>query len=455
MKTLIRETYVPDQWRYMTFRRRVYHATLPEFQTVDQLVLGYSKEFEEITPNSEGGRHIWKDVEHYRRSYVLPEKAGVAESARLPSLWYDGEYPDILGHLGHSYQQGDVGKFNKDLFQHYVKRLDGGFIPEPADLELLKQSALNSTMPGIKAEMSLINSIIELKDFRSVGRSVDAVKAITSRLARLEAVPLRQLLRGVADVYLQGSFNFGPLLSDIRALKSMLSRVQKRLNDLVTRQGRVQRRHFQMFLTKEEPLETVLTDGDRSLTQKINGSSGTYCCWHSLYALSTKYRVRRYVTAEPAVFHFEIEYNYNYTQYQAENARILAYMDYLGLNLNPAIIWNAIPWTFVVDWVFGVSRWLNQFAVRQMDPLINIRRALWSVKRGRRILVTAQSVPPYGDYVTPWPETPGGVVTERSYRRSVGMPTASSIVSSGLNLKEFSLGAALVVTRRRRQFSQG
>jgi len=161
---------------------------------------------------------------------------------------------------------------------------------------------------------------------------------------------------------------------------------------------------------------------------------------------------KRYCYTDLAVFHAEIEYNYNFTQYQVANAQLLGMLDAMGVNLNPAIIWNAIPWSFVIDWVFGISRWLDQYKELNMEPVINIHRFLTSVTYRRRILVSRSLIreTTYHDigsneYVK---DTSGPlpVTTESAYRRDVGMPTSSSVQQSGLNLKEFTLGAALILT---------
>jgi hypothetical protein len=37
-------------------------------------------------------------------------------------------------------------------------------------------------------------------------------------------------------------------------------------------------------------------------------------------------------------------------------------LDLLGVRLDPSIVWNAIPFTFVVDWVVDVGSFLGSFA---------------------------------------------------------------------------------------------
>jgi hypothetical protein len=119
---------------------------------------------------------------------------------------------------------------------------------------------------------------------------------------------------------------------------------------------------------------------------------------------------------------------------------VRAFMDDIGLNLNPSIIWNAIPWTFVIDWVVNVSSWLDQFKFRNIEPITYIGEYCWSMHIRR---VTSLSMGRGSAY-------PIIHATEDAYKRQVCTPNyVSSIKTSGLNLKEFSLAAALGVTRKK------
>jgi hypothetical protein len=303
-------------------------------------------------------------------------------------------------------------------------------------------------LPRIKSELSLINSLIELKDFKTVGRTVSNLRKTVATLGKRvrRGQTLKQVLRSSADSYLQAQFNFLPLISDINGFIAAVYRAERRMNDLVTRSGRPRDMHF-AYKWQELPASTYAS-GSGTYRYKVRNSTPT---WPGDNQISTSTFLERFSYSEPSSFHAQIQYNYNYTEYQLVHARMNAFLDSLGINYNPAIIWNAIPWSFVVDWVFGVSQWLNQFKVGMMDPKINIRRYLWSIKRSRRIIVQHSDV----NYITPGthrnPYVPYPTVTEEAYRRSVALPTASSIVSGGLNFKEFSLGAALVISRRRRR----
>jgi hypothetical protein len=55
---------------------------------------------------------------------------------------------------------------------------------------------------------------------------------------------------------------------------------------------------------------------------------------------------------------------YKYTLPNADSRleKVYSLLDTLGVRLDPAIIWNAIPFSFVIDWIVDVSSFLASFA---------------------------------------------------------------------------------------------
>jgi hypothetical protein len=152
-------------------------------------------------------------------------------------------------------------------------------------------------------------------------------------------------------------------------------------------------------------------------------------------------------------FHAQVEYNYHFTRFQTEHAQLLGMMDSLGINMNPAIIWNALPWSFVIDWFIGVSRWLDDRKVLNMEPTINISRFLWSWKVARNIRVSAMRTG--GTYNRPPNLVTLREMTETAYRRDTSLLHSNSLIASGLSNKELSLGVALLIPSYRRRPSRG
>jgi hypothetical protein len=415
--------------------------------------LGYTPRYERYTPNSFGSRKTWKSFAHFRS-----DQATTKSHNKVTLLSHAiGAFPNCHGYgetdyIGAGYDSyyvanllqpfGDMGSLDSGLVSFMYDGPGGEFIPPPVDLDGLWKNALASTLPLIKAELSLPNFLLELKDFKrplmkaaSVFKSPSWYSALQKMgLAGKTSWSIKRLLQGAAGNYLNLQFNILPFLSDIAKIRSAMSRTEKRINDFVVREGRPQNRHY-AFKWSEFP--------DSYEEQEI-GRGAALEVYHSL---NTCYSERR-VVYDPSVFHVQIQYNYSYTGYQIEHARLLGHLDALGINLNPAIVWNAIPWTFVIDWVLGVGPYLDSLKSENMRPQINIRQALWSILRKRRIVVE-KTILGVGGTVHWKGQMPA--VEQTAYRRSVGLPSVSSITSSGLTLKEVSLGAALVIVRGRKR----
>lgn len=47
------------------------------------------------------------------------------------------------------------------------------------------------------------------------------------------------------------------------------------------------------------------------------------------------------------------------------------YLDALGFELNPKIVWDAIPFSFVLDWFFDVGGWISRFKIDTLElPIV-------------------------------------------------------------------------------------
>lgn len=416
--------------------------------------VGYTSLFERKLDNGDGSRSAWKSWEHYRASSNLAGPGGVRVTAtgfgRYPtSQFFSGDCSIPCVFVSNVY--GGPGSTNYGLAKYYDPREDGGFIPPPKNLDELEVMAYHAMAPTIKPSLSIINSIIELKDMKTLKGTVENVSSLFSKLARLgkSKDTLRSLLRSSSDVYLQHMFNLRPLVSDVQDIFTALSRTERRMNDLMSRAGRPQCAHFtRAFAEYENTSESTEPELISTTSEPLWASAGNFG-----YGFAFSRSVERSVFYRPTVFHAQLEYAFSYSQLQLEHARVLSFLDAFGVNLNPAIIWNAIPYSFIVDWVFGVSRYLNESRIGNMDPTIHIQRYLWSVSRYRMIDVKNRirfATSSSGNLGTPQVVTLP-VMTETAYRRQVSSPKVALLRASGLTLVESSLAAALVTSRKSRK----
>lgn len=473
---------------------------IPPTITLDYQIPSYRRLFERIWWDDgrrwDNGFYLnlesWKPCQHYKcevkdtTDVLSAERVPWITEALIGARYYTsyGERTtlDRLIATDHPTFRSFWGKFGEHIAQltpMYGKVSDDGFIAKPSGISTIVQLSLKATLPSIKSNLSLINSVIELKDFRTIGRTlsncVRLMKWITENSAKNSTVitlrgakavrefrkenpfakirstfavehgmTLREALSSTADGYLQAKFNLMPLFRDIQALQKAIRDVGKQINKLVNNQGKRQFKHFSYKWLNGDYSGPNQTLGPLSFnTGQFAGSAGEGTgCWrywpHGI-------RFERKVSVDPSHFHAQVEYNYYFTQAQNEHARLYGFYDALGINLDPSIIWNAIPWSFLVDWLFDVSRWLGNKKVLNLEPGVNISRYLWSWKQTRKVTTFFESTTnlaqrPIRTYLP--------TLYETIYRRDLKMPTRTDpLFGGGLSSTELSLGGALVITR--------
>jgi hypothetical protein len=450
---LSRNILVPSQTHDLTFRERLNDGSEPTWLGFINAP-SYEVLYELRSPDGAGSHKVWKSFEHFKRSSTPSSGMNSALITAEP-IYSNNRAAEAMVSAPYSLYNGVFGApgvMNDGLVPLYVPNASStGFIPPPSGLTSLNAGALQAMLPLIRPELSVVNSALELKDFKSLKGTIRNISKLPQGLFRRGRAlkNIANILRVAADVYLQKKFNIDPLISDVHGIYRAVANTERRINGLISRAGKLQVSHYKKSLDASN--STTETAGPVACGEFVH--EGGQAAVPS-YASATH---TRFVANDASSFHAQLQYNYHYSAYQLEHARVLALLDAFGVNLNPAIVWNAIPWSFVVDWLVDVGRWLGTQRIGNMDPKINIMQYLWSVRRSRRIYVTSKVTsrvyyPGTGlaDMHPPTSIT-HPVVTETAYRRFGGLPSASSITSSGLSSTEFTLGAALVISRRRRR----
>jgi len=428
------------------------------------------KRFEVIRSDNSRPHTAWKPCQHYLRAWkqsdVWPSTfAWTTRTTNDIGGWMDPNAPSTLfANLFPNYGDETIGPDS-----WYVPQADGSFIPQPSGLDGLVDRSIRSMLPHIKAELSLVNSIYELKDFVSLPRTLNkmanlTIKAFKGKPLKLGGLfgqvrssftgkykpTLREYYRGGADGFLQTKFNILPLVSDVCGVYTALARAQKITSALIRD---ADKRRLKRFTYEYIPSE--LENSPDSFVYASIYDPNTYgdpVNGPLVYGgVDTGFQVfSRSVTGQ-SVFHAQMEYSYSFSKFQKDHAWMLTLLDSMGVNMNPAILWNALPWSFVVDWVANVSSYLENFKVLNMEPQIVVSRYMWSVKKQRlrrRWLKSYQSTTGFGSNTVPIVFLP--TVFERSYIRSTGIPYHSpAFLGSGVSLGEAITGSVLATTRGR------
>lgn len=199
--------------------------------------------------------------------------------------------------------------------------LTGGFtmsgIPDPG----FNQRAFEAMQPDLETSLQLSVFLAELTD----------VKKLLEFFTKWS----KSFTKNVAKGHLSWSFGVKPFISDVKKLYATLVDHQQSIDDFLARRGTEQIRHY----SEGQPLVTTTTD------------------WTSWFgSASLQYR---YVVTEETWTTATMRYRFYCDDIADRGRQLSALRDMLGLRLTQSVIWEAIPFSFVVDWFFRVGDWLK------------------------------------------------------------------------------------------------
>lgn len=297
-----------------------------------------------------------------------------------------------------------------------------------ADLEDLitpyRREAWENLMPQLNTGFSLTNFLLELRDIRDLWKTASKMSRMLRSLDR-RIVGTKTL----SELILAYSFGVLPLRSDLETIVEDLFNTNKRVNEFIDRGKRVLSYHFR----KEWDVE------NDDVT------------WRSESPYAQTFRVRK------KLFSATLRSSYLYRK----PSKLEGFLRVMGLRLTPEIIWNAIPFTFVIDWVLDIQSFLRQFD-DDTNLTLNIVDYCDSIKvaetfeQYRRLSATA---PSYGTLTARVKLYTADNLADdviwsyqaQSYLRLPGFPDTGYAlpVSDIMSARELVLGGALLRTRIR------
>lgn len=319
--------------------------------------------------------------------------------------------------------------------------------------------AVRTMWPGVQAgNLSAVNFLLELKDFRRSYTSAkkirktmlgisrlarSAMKKGTSRkerLALLKRVAQNlELSKVAAEANLEYSFAYAPFVADCQKIWQNLQGISAECDRIRNHVGRWLTSHYAEHI----PAPGVSTASMRTpYAYPWNPDPNAFT-------------VKRRSEYTESMYHATMDYTYDLRPEEAWALKWRVTLDRLGINLNPAIAWNAYPWTFAVDWAVRVGDFLDQFKLTNVRPIVSILGFCHSVKSER--VTTLHVVQGDESVYSRGPEVLAAHETELTYIREPYVPNYySALQLSGISLREFSLAASLYRVRKHgRRFRNG
>lgn len=195
----------------------------------------------------------------------------------------------------------------------------------------MRRRAWDAVYPEINDGLQLAVSIFEFRDFPRMMKTAKRLAKVFTSLRNARRTNLKELMN---DTFLSYNFGVMPMLSDLDGLANDLLKLRKHVNEFIQKGLQPASYHYKETVsyhsTEEERYNGVLQHEVK-------------CMYYATVKLS-------YVYDLPPKWELIMRVG--------------------GLRLTPSTVWNAIPWSFVVDWLVDVTDFLEQF---DRDPRVTVK----------------------------------------------------------------------------------
>jgi hypothetical protein len=335
-------------------------------------------------------------------------------------------------------------------------------------MDELASEALAFMTPRINEGTSLVNFIIELKDFKRMvsprqfrlERKYSALRLMRDPRHREQF--RQELIRKLTGAHLNASFGIVPFVSDIFQMHDDLTSLSARLSRLKRFAGTPQTRHYRRYLP--------MPDGSPSTRdRKVDIKPSYLVSWPDPYlgdgAFVAQNRNHATSGGKPSVvrwaewvqrpvYHATMRYIYTLPHMSEFGEKVAVHLDNLGIRLDPSIIWNAIPFTFLVDWVVDVSSFLRSFARDNFPITTTVRDFCHSLTWSRLcgVDIVPKNRPFKSPRPVPLPVTSINVARNyyTYYSRVKASPNLHSATIRGPKLRQAALAGSLLLNKGRR-----
>jgi len=196
--------------------------------------------------------------------------------------------------------------------------------------------ALKAMKPKF-SDLSLANDLLELNQIKDIAKPYGNAK---SRLGK------------AANEKLWYSFGVKPVVDDIIDVYHLIRSLSGKISEIRRRGRRLQTRHY------SRPIDSALLPGDSTSTIENAGDFREVNITFS----------HRWVI-EPT-YHATLKFRYDVSSLTDLELRIQAWSQAFGIDKPLSVAWNAIPFSFVVDWFVDVGEWIDSLQAEPVLPIV-------------------------------------------------------------------------------------
>jgi hypothetical protein len=167
-------------------------------------------------------------------------------------------------------------------------------------------------------------------------------------------------LKNIADYFLAVQYGWTPILNDVLRMVKVYQKVSQRIDFLIANSGKPVRRKGRLSSTSDSALLWEETGLRMRNTAPDLGKPSLTDSWRQ----SSRYTItrERWFSAE---FLFWID------DIRLPNTRAHIGAGLVGLRITPADVWDALPWTWLIDWFANVGDVLHNLEDNVADRQVS------------------------------------------------------------------------------------
>lgn len=210
----------------------------------------------------------------------------------------------------------------------------------PSEQILLR--AIQNIKPKLKAKVSVPNFLFELKDLRRIIPDASTIQRNAAALTAIVTNPFKgsrrwagsELHNTVASQHLNAQFGYLPLIDDAFKIVEAFKDFNQKVRDFKKNAGKSQVGYH-----------------------KESWGSGQTFPEVTVYDVPNfvRFYYRDRIVDGSTVIGLNYSYSVDFPSLKAPGL----FYKYIGFRSNPRILWDALPFSFVVDWLLGVGRFLE------------------------------------------------------------------------------------------------
>lgn len=334
-----------------------------------------------------------------------------------------------LGHVGDEYYVGNLVPYvvaqDWNLLKQTTSDADLLFWADPthssSDLAALGATAISNTIPT----NPVVDSSVAIAELLREGFPL--MMDLSDLRERLD------ILRFAGSNYLNIEFGWKPLVSDLQNAVKAISDTEKTLKQLERDSGKRVRRKFRFHddvYHSESESASPTAFMFEGIPVSLMGQTG-----HT----TTQRHTHQTWFSGSYTFDYEPD-QLNELSRIATQARLL-----YGLNLNPEVLWNLAPWSWLVDWFLNVGPVLHNLSAFANDGLVlHYGYLMHHSKRSNLYSARGLTFPKGGDFPFRQVETRFDVESKRRIRAT---PYGFGLVFDSFSVRQLAILTALGLTR--------